>query len=75
MTSSATSTEGRHWSSIVLGKIRSLWSAGTSSAGLNQLVSGTEYYFLCALNLMKLCMDYNNHFEACFFDRCCFFLY
>lgn len=42
MTSSATSTEGgRHWSSYVFGKIRSLWSAGTSSVGLNQLVSGT----------------------------------
>lgn len=42
MTSSATSTEGgRNWSSYVLGKIRSLWSAGPSSVGLNQLVSGT----------------------------------
>lgn len=45
MTSSATSTEGRHWPSVVLGKIRSLWSMGTSgpSAGLNQLVSGTVH--------------------------------
>ncbi|XP_019865563.2 protein TANC2-like isoform X2 [Aethina tumida] len=44
MTSSATSTEGRHWPSVVLGKIRSLWNAGTSSAGagLNQLISDDE---------------------------------
>ncbi|XP_068912891.1 protein TANC2 isoform X5 [Tenebrio molitor] len=44
MTSSATSTEGRHWPSVVLGKIRSLWSAGTTGpgAGLNQLVSDDE---------------------------------
>ncbi|KAK9710641.1 Ankyrin repeats (3 copies) [Popillia japonica] len=45
MTSSTSSTEGgRHWPSVVLGKIRSLWSAGSSSAsaGLNQLVSDDE---------------------------------
>ncbi|XP_030763260.1 protein TANC1-like, partial [Sitophilus oryzae] len=44
MTSSATSTEGKHWPSVVLGKIRSLWKAGHSGpgAGLNQLASDDE---------------------------------
>ncbi|XP_060525151.1 protein TANC2 isoform X2 [Cylas formicarius] len=44
MTSSTTSTEGRHWPSVVLGKIRSLWTAGQNSAssGLNQLVADDE---------------------------------
>ncbi|KAB0802170.1 hypothetical protein PPYR_04356 [Photinus pyralis] len=44
MSSSATSTENRHWPSVILGKIRSLWSAGSSTAnmGLNQLVSDDE---------------------------------
>ncbi|KAK4881567.1 hypothetical protein RN001_004886 [Aquatica leii] len=44
MSASATSTENRHWPSVILGKIRSLWSAGSSTAntGLNQLVSDDE---------------------------------
>ncbi|CAH1176220.1 unnamed protein product [Phaedon cochleariae] len=44
MTSSTTSNEGRHWPSVVLGKIRSLWSAGSSSSntGLNQLVTSDD---------------------------------
>ncbi|XP_018576381.1 protein TANC2 isoform X2 [Anoplophora glabripennis] len=44
MTSSTTSNEGRHWPSVVLGKIRSLWTAGasTASAGLNQLVASDD---------------------------------
>ncbi|XP_044740746.1 protein TANC2 isoform X2 [Chrysoperla carnea] len=35
---------GRHWSSVVLGKIKSLWSTGTSTAntGLNQLSADDE---------------------------------
>ncbi|XP_015833767.1 protein TANC2 isoform X2 [Tribolium castaneum] len=41
---SSTASEGRHWPTMVLSKIRSLWSAGTSGpgAGLNQLVSDDE---------------------------------
>ncbi|XP_071055582.1 protein TANC2 isoform X2 [Onthophagus taurus] len=44
MTSSTTSNEGKHWPSVVLGKIRSLWFAGSSSAslGLNQLITDDE---------------------------------
>ncbi|CAH2009763.1 unnamed protein product [Acanthoscelides obtectus] len=42
MTSSTTSNEGRHWPSVVLGKIRSLWKAGSSNAGLNQLVVSSD---------------------------------
>ncbi|KAF5280679.1 hypothetical protein FQA39_LY05327 [Lamprigera yunnana] len=44
MSASATSTENRHWPSVILGKIRSLWSAGSSTAntGLNQLVADDE---------------------------------
>ncbi|KAF7285187.1 hypothetical protein GWI33_011724 [Rhynchophorus ferrugineus] len=44
MTSSTTSTESKHWPSVVLGKIRSLWKAGQSgpSAGLNQLAADDE---------------------------------
>ncbi|XP_074025599.1 zinc-RING finger and ankyrin repeat domain-containing protein rolling pebbles isoform X3 [Leptinotarsa decemlineata] len=44
MTSSTTSNEGRHWSSVVLGKMRSLWNAGSRSAssGLNQLITDDE---------------------------------
>ncbi|CAH1131521.1 unnamed protein product [Ceutorhynchus assimilis] len=43
MTDSVTS-EAKHWPSVVLGKIRSLWNAGTSSesAGLNQLVASDD---------------------------------
>lgn len=40
MTTSATTVENRHWSSVVLGKIRSLWSTGSANSGLNQLISG-----------------------------------
>lgn len=55
MTSSTTSNEGRHWPSVVLGKIRSLWNAGasTASAGLNQLISGTK--------LQHNCISYSTH--------------
>ncbi|CAH1182734.1 unnamed protein product [Phyllotreta striolata] len=43
MTSSTTSTEGKHWPSVILGKIRSLWSAGSkSNTGLNQLLSDDD---------------------------------
>ncbi|XP_019768638.2 protein TANC2 isoform X2 [Dendroctonus ponderosae] len=43
MTNSVTS-EAKHWPSVVLGKIRSLWSAGTSTerVGLNQLVASDD---------------------------------
>lgn len=58
MTSSATSTDSRHWPSVVLGKIRSLWSVGSSSAntGLNQLVSGTVHNFYDA-RLLRFVFD------------------
>ncbi|XP_072382965.1 protein TANC2 isoform X2 [Diabrotica undecimpunctata] len=44
MTSSTTSTESKHWPSVILGKIRSLWHAGSKSAniGLNQLSRDDE---------------------------------
>ncbi|XP_017783609.1 PREDICTED: protein TANC2 isoform X2 [Nicrophorus vespilloides] len=44
MTSSTTSTDSKYWPSTLLGKIRSLWSAGSSSAstGLNQLISDDD---------------------------------
>nr|CAD7458980.1 unnamed protein product [Timema tahoe] len=35
--SMSSSTESRYWPSLVLNKIRSLWSIGASAAGLNQL--------------------------------------
>lgn len=62
MTSSATSTEGgRHWSSYVLGKIRSLWSAGTSSVGLNQLVSGTDLNYSFCVSILQHGFIFNMH--------------
>jgi len=37
------SADARHWPGVVLGKIKSLWSAGSGvSTGLNQL-AGTKY--------------------------------
>lgn len=49
MTSSASAVEGnRHWSSLVLGKIKSLWTMGSSTAstGLNQLATGKLRFIL-----------------------------
>lgn len=43
MSSSTTSaSDAKHWPSTLLGKIRSLWSAGNNgiNTGLNQLISG-----------------------------------
>ncbi|XP_066156295.1 protein TANC2 isoform X3 [Euwallacea fornicatus] len=42
--SNSVTSESKHWPSVVLGKIRSLWNAGTNSdrAGLNQLIASDD---------------------------------
>lgn len=67
MTSSASSTDGWHWPSMVLGKIRSLWFAGSSSAsaGLNQLASGRLFArdFCCCI--LGFCTKFDCDFDVC----------
>lgn len=50
MTSSTPAMEpGRRWSSVVIGKIKSLWnSSATALTGLNQLVSGNTFFVVPA---------------------------
>lgn len=72
MTTSATTAESRHWSSVVLGKIRSLWSAGSANSGLNQLISGTISNISVSFSLFVLMHDQPLHttrFELTIFCR------
>nr|CAD7398124.1 unnamed protein product [Timema cristinae] len=54
LVSMSSSTESRYWPSLVLNKIRSLWSIGASAAGLNQLAGRTPS-LACVIVCMSCC--------------------
>nr|CAD7444344.1 unnamed protein product [Timema bartmani] len=54
LVSMSSSTESRYWPSLVLNKIRSLWSIGASAAGLNQLAGRTSS-LACVVVCMSCC--------------------
>nr|CAD7432740.1 unnamed protein product [Timema monikensis] len=54
LVSMSSSTESRYWPSLVLNKIRSLWSIGASAAGLNQLAGRTPS-LACVIVSMSCC--------------------